>query len=281
MCEFCHKHGEGKKWYLNAKNYSLDLASDIHRRKYVAEFLSHIESVRRADGRLARLDRAPSFVRRVVSWIGARRMKSRHYGQVVPIEDIERILGFTNSVVRLACMCRHASRGVDGRYCYGVSMAPDAGPIFDIAREIGADYLGGPELTGMERLTREEALEQMRSYEREGLSHSVWTFITPFIGGICNCDRADCLAMRATVTHAFPVMFRAEYVGVVDSELCTGCRSCMRACQFGAFGSSAARRKVEIDAAKCFGCGVCRAACRKGAIRLVDRASVDRARGRW
>ena len=34
----------------------------------------------------------------------------------------------------------------------------------------------------------------MREHEKEGLCHTVWTFQTPFIGGICNCDRADCLA---------------------------------------------------------------------------------------
>ena len=38
MCEFCTKHGEGKKWYLNAKNYSNDLLSDIRRREYVKDF---------------------------------------------------------------------------------------------------------------------------------------------------------------------------------------------------------------------------------------------------
>jgi hypothetical protein len=31
MCEFCHKHREGKKWYLEAENYSDDLLSDLKR----------------------------------------------------------------------------------------------------------------------------------------------------------------------------------------------------------------------------------------------------------
>jgi hypothetical protein len=35
MCEFCHKHGEGQKWYLQAHNYSEDLLSDLRRRKFV------------------------------------------------------------------------------------------------------------------------------------------------------------------------------------------------------------------------------------------------------
>jgi hypothetical protein len=35
LCEFCHKHGEGEKWYLQVKFYSEDLLSDLRRRKFV------------------------------------------------------------------------------------------------------------------------------------------------------------------------------------------------------------------------------------------------------
>ena len=38
MCEFCVKHGEGKKWYLEAKNYAEDLLSDLRRREYISGF---------------------------------------------------------------------------------------------------------------------------------------------------------------------------------------------------------------------------------------------------
>ncbi len=31
MCEFCHQHGEGKKWYLNAANYAEELYNDAAR----------------------------------------------------------------------------------------------------------------------------------------------------------------------------------------------------------------------------------------------------------
>lgn len=41
-------------------------------------------------------------------------------------------------------------------------------------------------------LTKEEALAAFRHHEQEGLCHTVWTFMTPFIGGLCNCDRQDC-----------------------------------------------------------------------------------------
>ena len=44
MCEFCIKHGEGKKWYLQAKNYSDDLLSDARRRRFIASFFSGEDS---------------------------------------------------------------------------------------------------------------------------------------------------------------------------------------------------------------------------------------------
>ncbi len=39
MCQFCTKHGEGKKWYLEAKNYSDDLWNSGGRREFTDEFV--------------------------------------------------------------------------------------------------------------------------------------------------------------------------------------------------------------------------------------------------
>ena len=55
MCEFCLKHGEGKKWYLRAENYSADLLSDARRRRFVEEFFAG-DSLREAPRRLEALD---------------------------------------------------------------------------------------------------------------------------------------------------------------------------------------------------------------------------------
>lgn len=162
-----------------------------------------------------------------------------------------------------------------------MSLGPDGGLLAETIREIDASYLTGPETKGLETLSGPEALAAIRNHEQEGLCHTVWTFITPFIGGVCNCDRSDCLAMRATLKHEFPVFFRAEYVANLNPDLCNGCRQCMRVCQFGAIGYSAASRKVDIDPGRCYGCGVCRAACARDAISLLDRRSVTAAASLW
>ena len=281
MCEFCLKHGEGKKWYLEAKNYSDDLLSDVRRREFIAEFFGAPEALGRDLARLERLEKAPRFVKGMVSRMVSRRMKKVHYGQVVPIEEIEEIMGFIGSVVRVACICRHVTLGKEKRYCYGVSMSPDGGEMGKLLRGLDKSFLAGPDTDGFEAVSKEEAVSALREHEREGLCHTVWTFRAPFIGGICNCDRAECVAMRCTVTHGVPVMFRAEYVAEVDRDACVGCRACMRVCQFGAILYSAAEGKAGIDPRRCFGCGICRSACEKEAITLREREAVPAAAGLW
>jgi hypothetical protein len=59
MCEFCLKHGEGKKWYLQAKNYSDDLLSDARRRRFIASFFSGADSLTRDVHRLDLPDKLP------------------------------------------------------------------------------------------------------------------------------------------------------------------------------------------------------------------------------
>ena len=280
MCEFCLKHGEGKKWYLQAKNYADDLLTDIRRREFIKDFMAGHE-VTQGVASLDRLDKTPKAIRGLIGRMISRRMKRIHYGQVLPIEDVARVFEMMNSIVRTPCMCRHVTLGREKRYCYGISLSPDGGEFGRIVRGLDQSFLGGPDTLGREVISREQALSLFREHEHEGLCHTVWTFRTPFIGGICNCDRADCLAMRCTVTHGISVMFRAEYVAEVDPGACVGCRQCMRVCQFGAMAYSASNGKVSIDQRWCYGCGICRSACQKNAIRLRERVQIPAAANRW
>jgi MinD superfamily P-loop ATPase len=77
------------------------------------------------------------------------------------------------------------------------------------------------------------------------------------------------------------MMFRAEYVGQIEPDVCNGCRECIRQCQFGALTWSASNKKAVIDQRWCYGCGVCRAVCKPQAITLVDRASCKSAAALW
>lgn len=281
MCQFCHQHGEGEKWYLKAENYAEHFLSDIRRSKYIQHFFHDPQRLKERINLLDTLNRMPGFVQAVIKPAILGRMKRMHHGQVLPLEDVEEIFSFVNSVVRLPCICRQAALGTEERFCYGLSMVPaEASKLKSIVEAVGADYLTGPDVKGLETVSKEEALEQFKELEKKSLFHSVWTFMTPFIGGICNCDH-DCMAMKATVKKSLPVMFRAKYVAEVEPELCNGCRNCMRACQFGAINFSLARKKVSIDPLLCYGCGVCRVHCISDAITLTDRKMIPAAADIW
>jgi hypothetical protein len=52
VCEFCTKHGEGQKWYLQAQNYSEDLLSDLRRRDFIQGFIGDPDRFSRSVQRL-------------------------------------------------------------------------------------------------------------------------------------------------------------------------------------------------------------------------------------
>lgn len=268
MCEFCTQHGEGKKWYLAMENYSIELSDQNNRRKFTAEFLNGFHT--RVPQDIQQLDRIRKTpLMKLAKPILTRIQKRDHYGQVVPMEDVEKIFEMVQGVIRLACVCRRVTTGnMNARYCYGLALDKQLTDLID-------------DSFSLETLPKEEALESIRKLDKEGLVHSVWTFKTPFIGGLCNCDQ-DCMAYRMThVRRDYPVMFRAEWVGIVSLEACNGCRLCMRQCQFGAIRYSSNDKKVIIDPTACYGCGVCRAVCNKNAIALSPRESVNEAVHIW
>lgn len=259
MCEFCTQHGEGQKWYLTMDNYSNDLLEQDGRIEYAADFLNTFH--RRTPASLRQLDRVRSTpLMSALRPVMTANQKRNHYGQVVPIEEVEQIFKMVEGVVRLPCVCRRVTTGnFNARYCYGLTLD---NRLYD---ELDESF-------SLELMSSAEALESIRKLDKEGLVHSVWTFKSPYIGGLCNCDQ-DCMAYR--ITHArkdYPVMFRGEWLARVDWEMCNGCKNCMRQCQYGAIRYSSNHKKVVVDATACYGCGVCRAACHRDAITLYERS---------
>lgn len=268
MCQFCTKHGEGKKWYLQAKNYAEELWHLKGRRKYADNFFRDFENM--ATG-ISKIDKTSpnSTVGKLIRRLVENRMRKDHCGQIVPIEDVEQILQMSNSITRIACVCRMATRGRELRYCFGLTA-----PIKEVAN-LYPDYANG-----LETLTKEEALDLIRSFEHDGMTHSVWTFKTPYIGGLCNCDR-DCLAYRTLKHNDLKIMFKSEYIASIDLDLCNGCRNCMRQCQFDAISYSASLKRCTVDIRKCYGCGICRATCSRDAISLTSRINVPTVKNNW
>jgi ferredoxin len=281
MCQFCHQHGEGKKWYLKAEHYSQDLLSDLRRRNFIKDFIMDVGNgqVEQLEEKLQFGMKAPSWLRQIYYGFTEKRYRRDHYGQVVPLEDLDEVLDLANSIVRIPCICRKNSTGRnDDRYCLALSIDPEK--VLDIKETFLETFRPGPDVGFFEHLSKAETLELLQAFEKESLIHSLWTFKTPFIGGLCNCDRADCLALLAD-RYGLRLFFRAEYVAQTAGENCSGCRSCLSSCQFGAIGFSAARQTAFIDPLRCYGCGVCRSHCDQDAIHLIPRNQHPIARRFW
>ena len=258
MCEFCTQHGEGKKWYLNMENYSQDLLEQDGRRDYMIEFLNTFTE--RVPSEMAQVESfSHTPLAHPMNWYLTKAQKKSHFGQVVLIEEVEQIFKQVAGVIRLPCVCRRVTTGnQNARYCYGLTLDQRLRTSLD-------------DSFNLEILSPERALESVEKLDKEGLVHSVWTFKTPYIGGLCNCDQ-DCMAFRITHERGyFQNMFRGEHIASVDPEACNGCKVCIRQCQFGAMRYSATNKKVLIDPRACYGCGVCRAGCHRNAILMRPR----------
>ncbi len=287
MCEFCHQQGEGKQWYLQMKNFSNEL---LHvpltsAQRQVVGFNTRLEwleddyrwtIIQAGGGKSPQEDstgEAPS-AQPTITFTEEQilaRQKISHFGQVLPIEDVEKVLRMADSITRLPCACRYFSRSLTNqRYCFGLGI--------DRANLLGKF----PESSAcLEVIEKDEAVALMRKFDDEGLMHSVWSGVTPYVSGLCNCD-GDCNAYEGYIKkRGLPSFFRAEYICQVDLDQCTGCRECMRQCQFGAQFYSSAMGKVTIEPKLCFGCGVCRATCPQNAIALIPRAKSELAANIW
>ena len=161
-------------------------------------------------------------------------------------------------------------RQTDKRYCFGLGMDK-----WDILGKF-------PDAaSSLEVLEKDEAKDYFRKFDDVGLIHSIWTGVTPYVVGLCNCDR-DCGSYRGYIENrGVPSFFRAEYLCQVDWDQCNGCKECISQCQFGAQFYSSVLGKVYIDPTRCFGCGVCRAACSMDAITLVPRQDVPEVADVW
>jgi len=102
------------------------------------------------------------------------RRQFRGFGQVLPIEDIERVIDIADSITRMPCGCRFMSKGLkDQRYCFGFGV--DRWGILGNFPDAAAS---------LETVSKREAKTLFRGYDTEGLIHTIWTDGTPYILGL-------------------------------------------------------------------------------------------------
>ncbi len=293
MCRYCLQYGDGKKWYLNPKNYSdeminseltkvkmedlmigqllglkgtmREVGTTAQRFKYDGGFGEYIDLVfPDLDDDLARTMREglPYSMDRALG------------GQVVPIEDAEKIIDLSGGdVFAIPCFCRKYYGGIEKMCCMYLQPAAET-----LQKNLSWD-------TPNKMVSKEEAKKMLREFDKEGLTHAIFWAPAPIPFVICNCEYPYCIALRGRLHYNVVDAFRkGEYVAFVDPNKCNGCGGtpkCQSKCTFGAIKYSPTNGRVSVHQMQCYGCGLCRIPCPNDAITLISREEIPQLKDMW
>ena len=177
--------------------------------------------------------------------------------QILAYDDVVKIVEGARTLSVTKCSCRVISGTCTKplEVCMQVDRAAD----YNIERGTGR------------ALSKSEAIDILKRCREEGLVHTVDNRQT--VGHvICNCCNDCCLnwaVMKGPKKWVAPSRFEA----VVDTELCSGCETCIERCFFDAL--SMADDHAQVDAEKCLGCGVCTVVCPTEALKLKEVRARD------
>ena len=117
-------------------------------------------------------------------------------------------------------------------------------------------------------INKKETLEILRMNEEDGLV--LQPDDSQHLNFICSCCGCCCEFLSTLKKLASPGNFTiTNYYAEVDSELCSGCRTCEDICQMNAL--SFKNEISSIKRRKCIGCGNCVAKCPSEAITLIKK----------
>ena len=118
-------------------------------------------------------------------------------------------------------------------------------------------------------ISKEEALQILRDTEEAGLVHTTGNF-QGSSNYICNCCTCSCGILRGVAEFNRPsAIAKADFLVVVDSDLCMACGDCLERCQFNALELD--EEICLVDSQNCVGCGLCVPVCPENALVLVRR----------
>lgn len=275
MCQHCVTHGvDGGKWYFNAANYARRIyrirKEEIERQgEEPSQALMAAAVIQEAvEASVLNPSQFPEIKQRAEQL-----SQTFHFGQVITLEEVQAIMDIAYPIARMTCLCRREMRGTpdkDNMYCMGIGVG-----MYKWERA-AETYRGGVEF-----MSPAAAKQWLPEVNKMGLVHSFWTFGTPYIGGICNCEYPVCLGIRNRLDYDLNILTKGEHVAKVDYALCTGCGACVERCQFGALRREVSIDKININALRCFGCGLCATGCPNGAIAMVDRGTLPTLKDKW
>ena len=146
--------------------------------------------------------------------------------KVYSFEDVRTFLDKVDSFSVADCACRLSAKMV-GKGC--------THPVEDSCMQLGetADYYVR---TGRgRRVTKEEAIELLESYEQAGLVHTAFSVEgEDFSSFICNCCGCSCSGLRYTNIFDGNPFARSNFRAQINEDNCVACGNCVEICPVNA-----------------------------------------------
>ncbi|UCC57835.1 MAG: 4Fe-4S binding protein [Candidatus Bathyarchaeum sp.] len=179
--------------------------------------------------------------------------------QVFPYEQASELLNYAKSFGVRNCICK-TQKALLGEPCEYPK------EVCLILLPIEGAFNNDPKTRVV---TKEEALKILREAEEAGLIHSTANIREGHMI-ICNCCTCCCGIMRGISQLGLEnSVAKSDFFVQVDSEICTGCETCVERCQFAAV--SIKDNISSVDQKRCVGCGQCVMTCPSGAMILVRK----------
>ncbi len=182
---------------------------------------------------------------------------------VTTYDNVRELINATEGPIAVqACLCRKISE-IHGKKCKQTSRLETCMGFGEWAKEgIRSGVSRG--------ISRTEALEIIKQNEADGLvlqpsNDQKVEFVCSCCG--CCCGMLGALKILPRITDFWATNYYAE----VNSEVCTGCGTCVDKCPMDAAGINEKDGVSTINLDRCIGCGNCVAACPSGALSLVKR----------
>jgi Pyruvate/2-oxoacid:ferredoxin oxidoreductase delta subunit len=279
LCKFCVKHGAGKKWYENVHNYSKELYEEINAHQWTVDHW-RVNDKTYADGVTGLYDLVKDPVKGAPirkTWndilhkdTPPQKWPEGHMCQVVTLEEAKQMVKIAGPVVKFQCICRKFIRNTTEKVCIAFLKHAEVAEMFP-------DHV----YKGVDRMSPEEAGSFLEEANERGFVHTASAVPMPYVGAVCNCHYPECGILRPKLDLGIDSCLKGHYVASVNVDKCTGCKTCLARCQFGAMHFSEILGRAQVYQFRCFGCGHCATTCPEHAIDMVAKEKIPTLKDVW